>query len=925
MTIIEFGQKVLDYFENSTNDNDTILFSIDSDIYEQELFHGDLSSKEEFERRIKTFVNKNGLDLTPVYTDKDLYSIALAAHQIVLSYKYRDNNTINDELLNFYYPGAANSNILYTKYYGNNQYGKNYQEKLWIQVKTALKERINRNLIIPDFTNTSGQRDQRYIKAQLCLFRNLKHYFYIFYRFGFSKEIQYSKDEFLERIREIDLKLNNTLSNTMVDSIWDKLRNLSQEDFGNLRLDDNLLFDLLWTIYNSWDGTFPYEELNEPSDYYNPIYIELNDDDWTYNTESSKYFPTMLMSQTNCICYFRFFTYIGDNVWEVKDSVANDLPETESFVLLIKRADEKLFSKKCRVDYEPTEELLQKEPKLNNYLVLKYFSLPKDFYNAFSCGDIGQSNDGLQLCGGLKLFGRTYLNFDDDRLKPSVYAGSPRKEQIPETGIINGIKIEDYKLGDSYKVRLHLYNPIDNRNLAENSLLYDKLPELKFSKKREKKQIEKSDVDITSYKFKADLTGLISKGGFIPGTRIKVLTENGYINIKDFQGFSDCNKKQLSNIKFGWFAKDNELFSPSESVTDRLKIVKSLEFKIRLANGNPQITEFWVTELYEHSIEEYFGNDNSSKETILESDEQNENTKFKKEDCSDFKYIAVNEKTNYESLKHETPLYYDEIRRYQNALCAWLCHCGIATYQNIQNVCRNMIQKTEFSDLRLYGEAPEYQIFIPLLKIGIIIPVIKDNKIFFTVVPNYEEIILGSELETGKELQNYLMNISSLLESPYLFSQTSICESSVLVRCSKRSWSWISKRVPVKKLIYPCIYKYDFEPWKPVYFAYKNNHYLIKRNNPDAYSVCKSIINREHYFDSSNSNPAFEYYPEQKILVCRYFSDIPSLYTRLLMLADPKKYTEESIYLSGTKYFREQYFENIEYDFVKELDKKLSQ
>ncbi len=90
MTIPEFGQKVLDYFENTTHSGDTILFSLDSEIYEQEIFNGDVSSKNEFEYLIKKYVENNGLKLLCV-NNPDLYSIALAAHQIVLSYQYRDD------------------------------------------------------------------------------------------------------------------------------------------------------------------------------------------------------------------------------------------------------------------------------------------------------------------------------------------------------------------------------------------------------------------------------------------------------------------------------------------------------------------------------------------------------------------------------------------------------------------------------------------------------------------------------------------------------------------------------------------------------------------------------------------------------------------------------------------------------------------
>ena len=925
MTISEFGQKVLDYFENTTNEGDTILFSIDSELYEQEIFQNDDNSKIEFERRIKDFVYNNGLDLNAAYTNKDLYAIALAAHQIILSYKYRDNDkTINHYLLSFYFPGEPNANVLYTRYYGNEQYGKNYQEKLWLHVKSVLKNKLNRNLIIPDFTNSSGQRDQKYIKAQLCLLRNLKQYFYyIFFRYGFSTEIQYTKEEFLERIRIIDRKLNNKITNKMVDSLWTKLKNISQEDFGNFKLDDKLLFELLWTIYQSWDGTFQIQSLSS-SYTYNPIYVELNDDEYTFNTEleQGRRFNAMLMDpdHPNKICIFRLFTYIGDDIWEAKET---DLPEVETFIILIHSCDKKFFSKKNMVEYEPSNELLQQLPQLNDFLILKYFSLPKDFYAGFPYSNIEQTGKRLVLCGGVKLSGRTYLDFSDKKLQPSVYTGFPKIEQIPESGIINDIKISEYKTKDSNKLRLHFYSPKDNRenNYNFNKIYYD-MPEIKFSKESSITKENKSGVDISNYKFKAELTGLVSKGGFIPGSRIKVLTDTEEINIKEFKDFSDYNKSQLVNVKFGWFEKDDELFSPSESLTDRIKLVKTIEFKVRVNKEEPQISEFWVTQMHDYFVAEYFGEDNHTTEPNIQTAVSNE--VIEKSELPTLSYIYVNKKDYYEKHKTNTPIYYDELKAFQKALCIWLCHCGFATYPEIQNVCRTMIQKTDFPEI--YGETPEYQIFQPLMKIGIIIPYTNTEKrTVYKVIPKYEDILLGSEIHNEKDLQKYFVNISSLLNKSELFYSTQLSENNVFVRFSKFSWAWQSKRIHTHNLIYPCIYKIELDPWKPLYFGTNNNHYQINNENPDTFSICKSIINREHYLEKNAANPPFEYYPDQKILVCRYFSDIPSLYTRILMMADPKKFTEEDVYLSGTKDYREQYFENIDFDFIKELDKKLSQ
>lgn len=786
MTISEFGKSVLDYFENSTNSGDTILFSLDSEIYEQVIFQGNTTILNGLERDIQKHVNTYGLDLTYV-ADKDLYAIALAAHQIILSYQYRDDeSTINSALLNAYFPYQTNANILYSKYYGNSQTGNNYQEKLWTRVQTVIKQKLGRNLIIP--INPGGNRDQKYIKAQLCLFRNLKNYFFsLFYRYGFSKEIQYSKDEFISRIITVNKNLNYAITGKMVDSLWDKLRKYSQDDFGTLSLDDSLLFELLWTIYKSWDGTFPYDDSYRSSDdFYNPIYVELNEDDCTFNTQQGRFFQSMLISTTNRNCYFRFFTYIGDDVWEAKDSAVSDLPESEAFVLLIEKDSLRFFSKKCRLEFEPSKELLSSDNSMNNYLILKYFSLPKDFYDGFPYVDMVQSNTGLQLKGGLRLSGKTYLDFSDKRLNPSIYSGSPRVEQIPRSVVINGVKIEEYNSIDANKIRLHLYSPSDSRINLKVTPLFQTIPEFKFSKKViNLVQIDKSGVDITSYIYRAELNGLVSKGGFIPCSRIKVVSEESLIGIKDFTDFSDYNKFQLTNVRFGWFEKDDELFSPSESVSERLKIVKTLEFKVRLIKEQPYISEFWVTEIYGCDVTDYFGDDNHTKEPDIDESV----IVTPKDDYSGFNYISVNDQDLYEPNSYETPFYYDEIRTFQKALCVWICHFGMASYQDIQNVCKTMIQKTEFPDV--YGESPEYQIFMPLFKMGIIIPVIKEaNQTVFTVVEGYEDILHGTDLSTIKVLQNYIPEISSMLKMSELFSPSSLNANQVFVRFSKYSWSW---------------------------------------------------------------------------------------------------------------------------------------
>lgn len=929
MNITEFGKQVLNYIENTTNEGDVILLSINEKIYEQEIFHGNTASKEEFEIKIKNFVNLNGLDYTKTHPsrDKDYYAIALAAHQIILGYKCNDEGkAINDALLEFYYPDQYNSNILYSNYYGNDQWDRNYQELLWSRVKSILKEKLNRKLIIPIIDN-NGNRDQKFIKAQLCLFRNLQDYFYcVFYRNAFSFEHQYSKQEFINRIKKVNQNGNNIVKNKIVDSLWNKIRLYSQDDFGSLNLDENLIFELLWTIYISWDGSLPREWLSKSNDYLdNPIYVELNEDKSTFTTESGKFFRTMLMSEDNREGNFRLFSYIGDDVWEAKDSTINDLPESDVFVILIYISDKRLFSKKCMLEYQPSEELLHKEPDLKNYIILKYFSLPSDFYAKLHYTE-ENNNVGLKLLGGVRLFGKTYLNLQDERLNPSVFEGGSRIKKIPKTITINDVKIEEYKSHNSNTIRLHLYNPMDNRSLDEYSILYSNMPKLKFCNEEEKLlQEEIKNVDITTYKYRAELKGLINKGGFIPNSRVKVFTNRGYVNIKDFEEFSTYNKSQLTNIQFGWFGNDDELFSPSESIYDRLKIVKTLDFKIRLVKGEPAISDFWVVELNGYDVKDYFGDDNYSKENEIARSEHYNDKTISIQPLPQLNYIDVITSGDDYIQHFNKPIYFDEIKAYQKALCVWLCHRGTADYQDIKNICRIMVQKTEFADLQIYGESPEYIIFTPLFKIGIIIPLIKDKKTFFTVIDKYEDVMNGKELKAEKKLTKHFVNLSAFLLMQGLFSTSSISTQQVFIRYSKLSWSWQSNKLPARNLIYPCIYKCDYEPWRPVYFGHNNNHYLINRDNPDSYSVCKSIINREHYYSFKNTRSAFEYYPKQKILVCRYFSDIPSLYARLLMQTNPKKYSEGAVYLSGTKNFREQHFENIDYEFVKELDNRLSQ
>lgn len=916
MKIPEFGQAVLNYILGKSEDGDTVLLVIDDDIYRHEIFKDNQEEINDFETRIRSFVTNNGLNI--IYEnvqDGNNIAIALAAHQTKLAYDSRtDNNpnAINSALLNFYYPNAGNQNILFQAYYGDDQQAQNYQEQLWKRVENVLRKK-NRNAIIPDGLQ-DAQRNQKFIRAQLGLFTGIKNtLYYLFYRFGFSKDALYTKDEFLQRLNYINRTAGNTITNRIDDFLFGRIRKYVGKDFGTLTLDDTMLSNLLWTLYKSWDGTIPDNFIvGNGAQVFNPIYVELFDEDLSFETQQGNFFYTMFQKGDGTWYYYRLFKYIGDFAWQAEDATFYDIPENDPFVILIKECDKGYFSKQNMTVYHNKE--------LSTYSILYYSTKPDDFFKSIPGNSSGVTVNSASLAGGVKLKAKYYLDFDNSLLLPSIVGKYGQKTEAT----IQESRIEEYSFPDDQrKIRLHFIKPQDNTPSTQLSAIYNDTPVIEVTKQKVSQQsvkIVSTGKDIQDLLYRANIAGLLTRGGLIRSPRINIVDENSLLPLDEYAGISADDRSLLEGgIGFGWFKNDDEIFGPCEDICSRISQVSVIEFKISKGTGpqgQPAICEFWIKDVANGIDKDEFAYpyDHSAAPVI-------QAVTIPAPDFSSIKSVQICS-GHYISKSIDTPPFQEELIEYQRALCLWIKQKGYATFKEIADMCRVMTQTSKYrAD---FGERPEYKICIPLFKTGIIdIYNYGSLKNVFVVAYDYDDVRTKAVKQKNKNaVMNVIPTMNSLLKNISFFTPMNALSRDIFIRYSARHWDWQLWKIDssTAEQNAPFIYKAGMDPWKPDYFYLnRQNIFQINRDNPDATAICKSIIN-----SSREGSRPFSYYPEDEILVCHYFPDLPVSFARALLHNNVSKFSDNELYLCCFKGHYEQGFEHISVDFLKAFNSKYS-
>lgn len=214
----------------------------------------------------------------------------------------------------------------------------------------------------------------------------------------------------------------------------------------------------------------------------------------------------------------------------------------------------------------------------------------------------------------------------------------------------------------------------------------------------------------------------------------------------------------------------------------------------------------------------------------------------------------------------------DEFYNIQIKLRKWLRRNGFVTWKQIQKTCRTLLEAYPTEYTELYGKYPEYKLFMPLLRNGICEISKQNEKTGF--------VILSKENEEKSNL-NPLVLLNNFPAINDIIANYKIEESVEMKFYSdlydKYSYKPIEDNKKFIGILKPQDRVYENE------FIYDGKRLRIlpkKDDNPDSINIARSFVRIQ------NNQKLFTYHSLRKELNTYYYSELPILITRALILFD---------------------------------------
>ncbi len=213
----------------------------------------------------------------------------------------------------------------------------------------------------------------------------------------------------------------------------------------------------------------------------------------------------------------------------------------------------------------------------------------------------------------------------------------------------------------------------------------------------------------------------------------------------------------------------------------------------------------------------------------------------------------------------------------QNKLINWICVKGFVTWKQIQKACRDLLEEYPQDYISLYGNYPEYKLFMPLLRKGKCEISQSEGKTGFVCFPKNEY------LEDSVNPLLLLNNFPSLIS---LIEKFKIEDSIELeVWCDLKDYSYKSVNSRLEKI---GIYKSEDKVYSPAFLFDGKYKRLIPSydENIDAINIARC------YVRTSEGIKMFCYHKKSKTLNTNVYSDLPILITRALFLLNTDNFTD---------------------------------
>ena len=221
----------------------------------------------------------------------------------------------------------------------------------------------------------------------------------------------------------------------------------------------------------------------------------------------------------------------------------------------------------------------------------------------------------------------------------------------------------------------------------------------------------------------------------------------------------------------------------------------------------------------------------------------------------------------------------EEFFNIQIKLRKWMQRVGFVNWKQIQKACRNLLASYPNDYADLYGNFPEYKLFMPLLRNGICEISKQNGKTGFVILP--KDNIENPTIEPLLLLNNF-PSISDIISAYRI-------EDSVEIKFYCDLYDKYTYKINESNKFKIGIYKPEDKVYSSAFIFDGIQQRLIPsyEENPDSINIARC------YVRCSDKQKLFVYHSTKKELNVLFYSELPILITRALILFDEKQLKEK--------------------------------
>ena len=255
-------------------------------------------------------------------------------------------------------------------------------------------------------------------------------------------------------------------------------------------------------------------------------------------------------------------------------------------------------------------------------------------------------------------------------------------------------------------------------------------------------------------------------------------------------------------------------------------------------------------------------------------------------------------------LSTEPRMQYDEaIIHTQDILCKWLAlqDARAATWNTISSVCARIIQTLPQMAQDYFRTYPEYKILIPLLRNGTIEVCRKQDRsaLYYCLIQHpYDALLQAADIGKTFSPMDFLCRYPPIKKQVECFPVRTIADSALryIMKMSiypeeYNSYNYIPYNNTTKRELIIGIYKVEPFVWSPAYLYEKHDAIRIipgYNENPDALNIARLFV-RLHQNATEPGVPLFTYNKRTHALTCHWYTELPIVLTRILLLLNPEQ------------------------------------